>query len=278
MNTGIFRNAFVLVFLLSSFLDLSVGHASDLPQWLQSVKEINLEILEKYPPNEYFYLGVGRSPVPIIALFQEIHPDIASTVPLSSMGNFNSNNQEKVQKKLFQHFRKYFPSKKLLAGRKILLIDMTTSGKSFNETVNQTEVYLKSEGLINSLKPYAIVEANDQLAKELILKGWGVKDLGTNELAQLMERSAFHGYAEFGYYNPLETKFVHTNRVRYLDFSYKYIRQPLEKDQDFIKSLNKIFPKQQFDNQKYISKRFGYGQTAVRSCVARVLDKIFPID
>ena len=64
---------------------------------------------------------------------------------------------------------------------------MTTSGKSFNETVNQTEVYLKSEGLKNSLKPYAIVEANDQLAKELILKGWGLKDLGTNELAQLME-------------------------------------------------------------------------------------------
>ena len=69
-----------IFFLALSFA--SAAHCDEISDALyKSVRDVSLQILEKYPPDRYYYLGPGRSNTGVIAFLQESISSSVKTFP-----------------------------------------------------------------------------------------------------------------------------------------------------------------------------------------------------
>ena len=57
------------------------------PEEYKGIRDVTLEILKRCPPSECLYVGIGRSPTPIISFLQNVPHAIAVTVPFSKASN-----------------------------------------------------------------------------------------------------------------------------------------------------------------------------------------------
>lgn len=129
-------------------------------------KKIGLEIIQRYPPEEYFYVGVGRSPTPVIAFLQEYLPaHSASNLPFGGVtaddhlwvftqkdGRDHIDWEKGWGPNMDHHFKKFLPTPDQLGGRKILLVDYIVNGHSLSLAKRIVEVFLKKEGRLNGVK------------------------------------------------------------------------------------------------------------------------------
>ena len=146
----------------------------DLKKALLDCQKIARLISEKYPPDKYYYLAMGRSPLGIITFLELKYPDNASSIPLSSF-RFNLNypdssidNQFRLDKEsrefvflskqkltaeqkemLDIHFEEFLP--KLEKGKQILLIDYCASAKSLISAQLHIKRYLLEHELSNKV-------------------------------------------------------------------------------------------------------------------------------
>lgn len=156
---------------------LSSGHArSDLPAMkpgkyrfgeYSAIRNTALAILRKYPPSEYLYVGIGRSPTPVIAAIQAIlGTESARNVPFSNRfkdfdpdkpltgGKIEENmhgilidhderimHDRKDRARFWEVFKKKLPKFADLGGKKILVIDFVASGASLKNGVLEMQKF-----------------------------------------------------------------------------------------------------------------------------------------
>ncbi len=124
--------------------------------WYPGMKEIAEEVVKKYPPSEYVYVGVGRSPAAVTAYLKEAYPGSAVNVPFSRPNQTNVLTKEELQVRVRALFDRFLKNEGVLnQGKKILLIDYSFHGQSLNLVNQFLNWYLKDQGH-EELKGYAL--------------------------------------------------------------------------------------------------------------------------
>lgn len=127
-----------------------------------SVVDLGAALLELYPPNQYAYVSLGRSPTPVHAFLWQMkksgHPIYAEALPFSSASSMPaylrydrvaSQDRTHYVKKLFDHFEDYLGgllnrmAKEPNAPQKIVLIDFAVSGKSLGIGKRYLDLFLR---------------------------------------------------------------------------------------------------------------------------------------
>ncbi|WP_257264361.1 hypothetical protein, partial [Endozoicomonas sp. ONNA2] len=103
------------------------------------LKQLSDRVITVFPPKEFLYIGIGRSPATVIAELQgRLGKDAACNMPLSDFQLLETCKKGRVrfkekitpeeQKALFHHFDKTLGSR--AHNRKVLLIDYVWSGST----------------------------------------------------------------------------------------------------------------------------------------------------
>lgn len=140
----------ILLLILSLQIFLNVSAFSQnlkiYKEEFDDIKELAEKIKSACPPEECLVVGIGRSPTPVTTLLKMERDHYAWTVPLSSfrygIGPFKPALQDDQKMVLFEHFDKYFPKPEERRGRRILLVDLITSGDSLAAARNYAQEYL----------------------------------------------------------------------------------------------------------------------------------------
>jgi len=111
----------------------------------KDIRNSTLDLLRSFSPEEYFFVGVGRSPMANIAFLQTLNPKIAMHFPASGLHSIEHVPEAHVDAYL-RHFAALLPDEKTLGGRKILLIDHGYSGSSIARVREMLERYLAAIG------------------------------------------------------------------------------------------------------------------------------------
>lgn len=115
----------------------------------ESIEKVSNHILTHYPREQYIYVGIGRSPVPIIAYLQSENRTLVRNVPLSKFqygfGIASSELNPTEEATLFQHFDNYLPSNEEMGERnKILIIDFSSRATSIASAQFYLTKYIQS--------------------------------------------------------------------------------------------------------------------------------------
>jgi len=101
------------------------------PGEYETLRTIALETLSRFPPSRYSYVGIGRSPSPIIAMIQELtEPGQAISLPASKVkwARDWKDTPAPEREAIAAHFNHYLDALEPLEGRNVLLLDHTQSG------------------------------------------------------------------------------------------------------------------------------------------------------
>ncbi len=120
------------------------------------IRDLTLRILGQFPPDKYHYVGIGRSPTPIMALMEELGIEI-SQIPLTkfqyptdSESRWNYPSGEPLGpyqlNELFEHFDKFLISPSLVGDKKLLIIDFQNQGWTLISAAEHINLYLKNRG------------------------------------------------------------------------------------------------------------------------------------
>ncbi len=96
------------------------------------IRSLTHSLVTEFPPSKHIYVGVGRSPTPLIAFLQSIDKKAAINLPLSNFRYGGSDQIEMNRESLeliHQHFEKVFSQYKG-KGKTIVFIDYIESGKT----------------------------------------------------------------------------------------------------------------------------------------------------
>lgn len=129
---------------------------------LKELHSLALHIHETYPPNEYHYVGLGRTPTPLIAILQEIDNTSAVNIPFSrtafsgyeaaeSGRLLQSTEPEKQVERqaLIDHLERFVPPT-LMKQKKILVIDAAFSGGTSFGAHELFQAYARLNGFAQS--------------------------------------------------------------------------------------------------------------------------------
>jgi hypothetical protein len=113
-----------------------------------------IEVLERFPPDTHYYVGIGRSPTPVIALLQNLNSEIASTIPVSGLKVRNDEATTPPPITLdaawTQHLAHFLPDSRLAelerSGRGIVVLDRATTGASVTLMANLIRRYVAQRG------------------------------------------------------------------------------------------------------------------------------------
>ncbi len=150
-------------------------------------------LVKEYPPDQYLYVGMGRSPTPLIALAKAaLGESRALSLPLSHIGNriyFPSKEEEDYMDK---HFRHFLPTVKELKGRKILLIDFALNGRSIIEGLRQLRRYYGTKAGV-----YALGMSGSEVTIKILTHMQITTIALSARLDQRYLRRVYSPYAEF---------------------------------------------------------------------------------
>lgn len=138
----LFKKLILVIFFSLIFLPSKSGLSQYKPGTLPTAEDaynifrnVATTLLEKFPPNEYYYIGVGRSPAIVIAILETLNSKIAQSVPLSSPSALDFDaflDDSHFMETLDLHFDQFLPSLEKLSGRKIILLDYWITGAGLN--------------------------------------------------------------------------------------------------------------------------------------------------
>lgn len=117
---------FLIIFLGSFCQASSDADAVDLKYYHPTLVNIVKRIRNNYPPEEYIYVGVGRSPGLVLMYLNHLG-DQAYGLPASRLSMLEEQDRLALEGKFKIHFDKYVPR----SLKKLLLIDFSDSGRSF---------------------------------------------------------------------------------------------------------------------------------------------------
>lgn len=148
--------------VLLSFLVSAVSFAEIGKNEFENIKSVSESILSKYPKNEYVYVGLDRSPTPIIAYLQTEDGTLVRNLPLSGISDTQPIGETSIlpvrdgstrlkdpgasqRAAVFARFEEFIPKDSELQGRsKILLIDFVREGSGAGIPLVFTQKWLQS--------------------------------------------------------------------------------------------------------------------------------------
>jgi hypothetical protein len=90
-----------------------------------------MHLLQKYPADRHYFIGLGRDPAPIIAFLQNLGGKrLAINFPASSNGSRNA-----TKEILARYVARFIPAQILRSGRTIVFVDATSSGRGLDHYV-----------------------------------------------------------------------------------------------------------------------------------------------
>lgn len=191
------------------------------PQVLRDIRTMADDILNRFPPTEYAYIGVGRSPSAIMAFLKALGLEQIFNVPLTGTRGANTlSDQDRTL--LFEHFDIFAPNAARTHLRKIVLIDYVQSGKSALKALELFKDYYSSQPEkyevtmfnliepVHEVRPFDPDEDDGYMMDELYdpspLKPqddiflYPHLQLQKSALADLLKRQDSDMYGEFGTY------------------------------------------------------------------------------
>ncbi len=143
---------FFLIFFLKSVLSFASG-SGHIPIFeegeYESIRDASLKIIYKYPPAHHFYLGIGRSPTPLIRFFHELGLRNHQSIPLSQLRVltvYKPQQLKEIESKYFQHFDNVLKLG-LIRNKTLVLIDYVDSGDSLQIAKLFLSDYFKSKSI-----------------------------------------------------------------------------------------------------------------------------------
>lgn len=126
----------LLVLTFSTVEVRAQSHFNIEQQEFEFIKSLASYIKTNFPSDQYYYVGIGRSPTLLIAYLKLSDPNSAGFLPATGVkwapdvGVYTSDRYtQQGEKEAFQrHFTRFLPSLSELKGRKLLLIDHVQSG------------------------------------------------------------------------------------------------------------------------------------------------------
>lgn len=115
------------------------------PALLGELSELAGEVMRRYPPDQYYYVGLGRSPAGLMKML-EARGAGGKNIPLSKMGHIRAFDQTKLRNFLFHHFDRTLPNAAALAGRKMVIIDWANKGGTLVNTKKFFDEYVAARG------------------------------------------------------------------------------------------------------------------------------------
>lgn len=115
----------------------------------EALRDLSLRILERYPVERYRFVGLGRSPAPIIAFFESLAPDLAFTMPGSGLKRRLSRNSRRAFRRTFDRLateRGVFADAK-----ELVLLDFVQSGKSLRQAGRILRGHLRKQRALSLL-------------------------------------------------------------------------------------------------------------------------------
>lgn len=160
------------------------------------LRAVALRIMEEYPPYLYSYVGVGRSPTPLTALFRALlGKDAVYNLPLSNLNAEFINVRSAEMEDRHDEFLKRFLPKD---GRRILLIDYAARGGSIENARTLVRGYFWRHP-DRKVEAFALA-SNHATAESLARRGIRSHVLGDRLFVRL-NRRMYAAYSEFDRYN-----------------------------------------------------------------------------
>ena len=105
-----------------------------------------MELLRRYPPDKYYFVGMGRDPAPVIAFLQNLgEKNLAVNLPGTS--NIGWANQVKVGDQVVAtHIEAAIPEHILRGERQIVILDVSSTGKTPAKFGPYLDHYLQARG------------------------------------------------------------------------------------------------------------------------------------
>lgn len=105
------------------------------------IQNMAQDLLQKYSPQDYLYVGIGSSPAPLSAFFKTHYPEVDFLdIPMKGLNFFDSVDEYKITKRL-----KEFLDPSLLKNKKgVVVIDFVYSGTSLQKAIEHTNKILNN--------------------------------------------------------------------------------------------------------------------------------------
>jgi hypothetical protein len=109
----------------------------------QNVRDVAVNLLRSYSPDQHYFVAVGRSPVALATFMRELDDDMVMTFPASDM---RLKIDPSWKQQYFDHFRDLIPNEILHGRRTIVLFDRAREGKTLVTLKGYLDEYLRSIG------------------------------------------------------------------------------------------------------------------------------------
>lgn len=186
-----YRELLLLICVLLPIEALGEGISNSEFKELKAVSE---EILKKFPPENYYYVGIGRSPTPILAYLNQLEVKF-SIVPISSLRYEPFPFKPTSEEILKNHFKKFLPTLDNLKGKKILVMDYSDLGG----TIERAHAVIQS--LYSNKVEVKGLSISENLAPRLKNKNFQLLDLKNYPLINnRFDKNGFDKYAKYGSY------------------------------------------------------------------------------
>lgn len=169
------------------------------------VKQVAQELIRRYPPDQYVYVGMGRSPTSVIAMLKAVLGDGAAVnVPMSGMAGFEPSSPRYTTEavtNLRRSFDRFIPSQTSLGGKKLVVIDFSAFGQSIPNGQRELVDYLRARNPASPTAVRAVALGHSGVLQSLRSRGVDGIELSTRFWRRLFD-SAYHPVTEYGEFDP----------------------------------------------------------------------------
>ncbi len=208
-----------------------------------AVTEINQmgeQIIEFYPSDKYFYIGIGRSPTAIMAWLKAKIPNVKSVqIPLTNFKLCKELPDDKIdvakfpdevsKQRLYRYFDTYIQDKSSY-DRKWLVIDLAETGNTLRSAGFALNEYSKTRKHNNSVQMLAMTEWDEEYIEGYLQMGFNVvtfdqSDCNSFSVTDLEYFLMFGPAKEYAPFKELEWKQIMSEseppRLERTDSNYK---------------------------------------------------------
>lgn len=208
-----------------------------------STRDAVKTILQRYSYKTHIFIGLGKSPTPIMAMMQAISSDVeVYNLPLSNMRGFKPggvNRYGKVQlysierlARLYEHFDHFLPQN--LAGKRLVVIDFADTGATLDLAVKAIRHYYAIRYPEQATRVLALGIPETPMTEDFLLdKKYHILRVGRD----LLRAMIYHQYKQLHEFEDFD--------LDELDLSKPYVKPPQRTFEYLQSKHNKDMPNQQ---------------------------------
>lgn len=189
-----------LSFLLSEALNTIEIPTVFTPAVYEDGKRISFEILKDFPPSQFFYVGIGRSPLLFATIISLLYPQQTIFLPLSRFRTEEPLSPEDTMA-LEHHLELFLPDENTLEGKNILLIDYVSKGKSLSNAKK-----IVAEHITPRVRVFTAAIITGQYANDVMKRTGFLPDhiynIQNNSLHMMLTYSMFKKWSPYGGFRP----------------------------------------------------------------------------